>query len=146
MSYWNRNGKYQTQAIQIGDDVPEQGHAKLTTVELFRCASNVYYEIYNNGGCNFASEQAEEWTDSAKNVELKFLAVLGIDISKIEDLVYLMAEEYQRDSDMVEYDNSESEAFFKELTKEGGFMDQMMDSVIKKCKSLGYPFKEELED
>ena len=46
---------YQAQSDQIAKDVPAEGHAENIAVELFRCAQNVYYEIYNNGGGNMGS-------------------------------------------------------------------------------------------
>ena len=112
MSYWGSEGKYQSQSDQISKDVPASGHAQNVAVELYRCAQNVYYEIYNNGGGNMGCDAYQNNDhEFSKNTQLRHIASYGI-----------------------------------ELWKDGGFMDEMMNSVIEKCKALGYPFKEDLED
>lgn len=147
MSYWGSEGKYQAQKDQIEQDVPAEGHAQNVAVELYRCAANVYYEIYNNGGGNMG---CDAWQNSnhehSRNSHLSHIASYGIDTSKLEELVEKMVEEYETEREHDYYDNSESEEMVKELWKDGGFMDKMIDSVIEKCRDLGYPFKEELED
>jgi len=147
LSYWNSKGVYQSQSDQIAKDVPAEGHAEKITVELFRCAQNVYYEIYNNGGGNMGCD-AYQGNDGehGKNTQLKHLASYGIDTSEIEDAVEKMVEEYESEREHDYYDNTESEAMVEELWKEGGFMDEMMDNVIQKCQELGYKFKEDLEE
>ena len=144
-SYWSENGFYQAQSDQIAKDVPASGHAQNVAVELYRCAQNVYYEIYNNGGGNMGCD-AYQGNDGeyGKNTQLKHLASYGIDTSDIDDAVEKMVEEYETDREHDYYDDSESEAMVKELWKEGGFMDQMMDDVILKCHELGYKFEEEI--
>ena len=147
MSYWGSEGKYQAQKDQIEQDVPAEGYAQNVAVELYRCAANVYYEIFNNGGCNMGMDASDDrFHEHSRNQNLSHIASYGIDTSKIDELVEKMVEEYERESDMIEYDNSESEAMVGELWKDGGFMDEMMNSVIEKCKDLGYEFKEDLED
>ncbi len=147
MSYWGSEGKYQAQNDQIAEDVPAEGHAQNVAVELYRCAQNVYYEIFNNGGCNMGMDAYDDrWHEFSKNTQLKHVASYGIDTSKLDDVVEKMVEEYETEREHDYYDNSESEEMVKELWKDGGFMDQMMDSVIEKCAELGYPFKEDLED
>ena len=145
MSYWSETGIYQAQSDQIAKDVPAEGHAEKITVELFRCAQNVYYEIYNNGGDNMGCDAFDDrFHEYSKNTQLHHLASYGIDTSKIDDAVEKMVEEYEYEREHDDYDNSESEAMVKELWKEGGFMDQMMDDVILKCHELGYKFQEEI--
>ena len=147
MSYWGSEGKYQTQSDQIAEDVPAEGHAQNIAVELFRCAQNVYYEIYNNGGGNMGCDAYQSNShEFNKNMQLQHIASYGIDTSKLDDLVEKMVEEYETERDRDYYDNSESEAMVEELWKDGGFMDEMMNSVIEKCAELGYSFKEDLED
>lgn len=53
-SYWNGDGKYQAESDAIGALVPNQGKSDNKYVNLFRCMSNVYYDMYNNGGFNLA--------------------------------------------------------------------------------------------
>lgn len=144
-SYWNSNGLYQTQSDQIAQDIPAEGHAQNVAVELYRCAQNVYYEIYNNGGGNMGCDAYQNNDhEFSKNTQLRHIASYGIDTSELDELVEKMVEEYEREREHDYYDDSESEAMVKELWKEGGFMDQMMDDVILKCQELGYKFEEEL--
>lgn len=145
MSYWNSTGTYEKQSAQITEDVPASGHAENVAIELYRCAQNVYYEIYNNGGCNLGMDASDDRSEFSKNSQLQHIASYGIDTSNIDDLVDKMVEEYETEKEHDYYDNSESEAMVKELWKEGGFMDEMMDNVIQKCQELGYKFKEDLE-
>ena len=146
LSYWNNNGKYEKQAQQIRKDVPASGHAENVAVELYRCSANVYYEIYNNGGCNMGMNASDDrWSEHSKNTQLLLLASYGIDTSKIEDMVEKMVEEYEREAEHDYYDDSESDTMVREIWKEGGFMDQMMDSVIEKCAELGYKFEDDID-
>lgn len=50
-SYWTSTGKYQALSKQFRSLVPNEGPAE-PPLELFRCATNIYYDCYNNGGCN----------------------------------------------------------------------------------------------
>ena len=86
----------------------------------------------------------DRYHEFSKNTQLKHIASYGIDTSKIEDVIDKMVEEYEREREYDYYDDSESEAMVKELWKDGGFMDNMMNDVILKCHELGYKFEEEL--
>jgi len=146
LSYWINNGKYEEQSQQIQKDVPTSGHAENIAVELYRCGANVYYEIYNNGGGNMGCDAHQNNNhEYSKNTQLRHIASYGIDTSKLDELVEKMVEEYEIETEHDYYDSSESEAMVDELCKEGGFMDEMMDSVIEKCAELGYKFDEELQ-
>ena len=48
-TYWERNGKYQAIANWLESQVPDSGHAQLTAVELFRAATRLYHDHFNNG-------------------------------------------------------------------------------------------------
>ena len=143
MSYWSNKGELQDWADQIEKDVPSSGHAETLPVELFRCASNVYYEIFNNGGCNLVDDHPGEF---GKHTQLQHIASYGIDVSEIEELADQIKQEYEDSMDGDYFDDSESSAMCKELWKDGGFMDRMMNEVLYKCQELGYQFKEEDED
>ena len=138
-SYWNETGMYQAEANQLEKDIPREGHAKLTTVELFRCASNIYYDIMNNGGCNICPRDTGEFS---KYTQLMFLKNVGIEVGKIIELANLKETEDERDIDTYGYDSSESDELWETITTHGGYCDQMMDEVIMKCHELGYKFKE----
>lgn len=51
-TYWEGNGKYQDQATALQALIPDEGKAADPSIELSRCISNIYYDCYNNGGCN----------------------------------------------------------------------------------------------
>jgi hypothetical protein len=59
-SYWDGNGKYEAINKRLEKMVPTSGEVPLPEVnkalEHFRKASNAYYDIFNNGGCNRAAE------------------------------------------------------------------------------------------
>lgn len=50
--YWNGNGKYQNEADKISKLIPDVGYTNNKYMNLFIIASNIYYDVYNNGGCN----------------------------------------------------------------------------------------------
>lgn len=55
-SYWDNNGKFQALVTELQKLVPASGKVvmprKNKKLEKFRAASNAYYDIFNNGGCN----------------------------------------------------------------------------------------------
>jgi hypothetical protein len=60
-SYWNSKGKYQQFANKLNELIPVEGsvpnpRSTNKALEYFRRASNAYYDIFNNGGMNRASE------------------------------------------------------------------------------------------
>ncbi len=55
-TYWNNKGKYQKESDTLQKLVPDSGEASDTKIDLFRRASNLYYEIFNNGGDNLQGE------------------------------------------------------------------------------------------
>lgn len=58
-NYWNGTGRWQALADKLNHLVPPQGEVKgdgSEKLELFRRASNAYYDLFNNGGCNVPKE------------------------------------------------------------------------------------------
>jgi hypothetical protein len=52
--YWNEKGRYQDLHKSLQEAlVPREGEADTEHGEILRIASNLYYDIFNNGGCNF---------------------------------------------------------------------------------------------
>ena len=52
-TYWNNKGKFQAQYDYIYNNLmPTYGSCSNEHIEAIRCASNIYYEYYNNGNCN----------------------------------------------------------------------------------------------
>lgn len=59
-TYWNNNGTYETACRVLEAYIPDEGSAvaarKNPKLEVFRKASNCYYDLFNNGLCNRAAE------------------------------------------------------------------------------------------
>ena len=51
-AYWNENGKYQAFVQKLEDRLPAIGYTSNVHVNLFIAMSHLYYDAYNNGGCN----------------------------------------------------------------------------------------------
>lgn len=51
-TYWFHNGKYQKELERLQKNIPSFGPADCLRFEIFRIASKLYYDKYNNGGCN----------------------------------------------------------------------------------------------
>tara|TARA_B100000941_G_scaffold289843_1_gene270174 strand:+ start:1000 stop:1716 length:717 start_codon:yes stop_codon:yes gene_type:complete len=52
-TYWNNNGKHQSKLEDLNARLIPQGSME-GPMELFRCFSKLYYDVYNNGGGNFS--------------------------------------------------------------------------------------------
>lgn len=48
-TYWNDDGQYQKQAKELEELVPDSGPAKTLRGEIFRAATKVYHDYFNNG-------------------------------------------------------------------------------------------------
>jgi hypothetical protein len=61
-NYWGGNGTHQELADRLAKLVPTEGPVlkarRNPALERFRQASNAYYDLYNNGGCNRAGSIA----------------------------------------------------------------------------------------
>lgn len=53
-TYWNSLGKYQDEVDRINKLVPSRGRTDNRYMNLFLVASNLYYDMYNNDGCNIS--------------------------------------------------------------------------------------------
>jgi len=59
-TYWNSLGKYQEKYELKSDEmIPTSGMSKTIKGELLRCASRLYYDVYNNGLCNDKTYEIE---------------------------------------------------------------------------------------
>ena len=66
-TYWNGNGTYEAHANYLTGFIPHTGECQMqndklnTPLEVVRCINNIYYDVYNNGGCNlYESEHADK--------------------------------------------------------------------------------------
>lgn len=53
--YWDNQGKYQEHYDALLDDLPEVGNGTTRASEIFRAATKLYYDFYNNGMVNNTS-------------------------------------------------------------------------------------------
>lgn len=68
-TYWNNNGKYQNEYEWLDAHlVPVSGMAETTNGEALRCVANIYYDAYNNGGCNFDIKR-DQWNSLKRWLE-----------------------------------------------------------------------------
>jgi len=72
--YWNKNGKFQTVAMQLEAMIPMEGAVKNPKknrqLEHFRKAVNCYYDLYNNGLMNRAQSFAKVFGISSGEYKL----------------------------------------------------------------------------
>jgi hypothetical protein len=53
MTYWSNEGTYQAEAEVLNELVPGSGEAKTLKGEIWRAATKIYYDYFNNGFGNF---------------------------------------------------------------------------------------------
>lgn len=106
MTYWNHNGTHQALANEIKKLVPQSGPAGTPSAELFRHATNMYYDIYNNGGGNLVWSRRDAVDAMA---ELK--RVTGFELSKdglrAVEMIRAALDEADEITDSGEYDNDD---------------------------------------
>jgi hypothetical protein len=51
-TYWNNKGKYQEWADEISETMPDMCDTDNKNMNVFIAMTNLYYDIYNNGGGN----------------------------------------------------------------------------------------------
>lgn len=52
-TYWNKNGEEQALSDRLSAMIPSRGVADNTHLNLWRLAVNAYYDLHNNGLCNW---------------------------------------------------------------------------------------------
>jgi hypothetical protein len=77
MTYWNEKGKHQAEYDELVKQVPGSGKAEAEHIELLRCIGNVYYDCYNNGGCNLNIRRDE--LDTIKSMSDRIIDKMGDD-------------------------------------------------------------------
>lgn len=69
-TYWNGNGKYHALGNKLREMIPDEGQVpnprKNRKLEKFRKAVNCYYDLYNNGLINRASQFSKVFGISAR--------------------------------------------------------------------------------
>ena len=92
LTYWNSKGKYQAAADALQHLVPDEGSVpnprQNKALEKFRCATNCYYDLYNNGLCNRASQFARVFGFGASRYKETWRGY-----GKFSDRLYVKTEE-----------------------------------------------------
>lgn len=112
-TYWNCRGEMQADADDLRHRlIPDQGHAPTGHGEILRCVSNVYYDLYNNGGENLAHSREEDFRHVRQNVGTVGLedgsdairAVLAIEraLDELDDSSYGALPEDEVEEDFLE--------------------------------------------
>jgi hypothetical protein len=107
MKYWSNQGTYEAEAAELGNLVPMMGRADTFKGEVWRAATKIYHDYFNNGFGNNWKEAAEFLLDSVE------LPKSVIDI--------LLEHANGNMSDGADYDAQ---------------MDQMIDAVIVQLRGI----------
>jgi hypothetical protein len=94
--YWNGEGKYQKQHSEIFNRlVPSEGKAKTKAGEILRMVSSIYYDQFNNGGCNLWEGRREDVNglhylvpDEKKGEAMRFSVPLDVMREDVSDSAY----------------------------------------------------------
>ncbi len=72
-NYWNNRGRYQSLADKLAELIPVMGEVENAEqrpeLERFRLAQNYYYDIFNNGVCNYEDAVFEMFRISPEDAE-----------------------------------------------------------------------------
>ena len=60
-TYWNSNGKHQAFVDALEDRIPAIGYTSNVHVNLFLAMTHLYYDAYNNGGCNIEDNYMRDY-------------------------------------------------------------------------------------
>lgn len=77
-TYWNGKGKHESESKRIAELIPRFGITNNPYLNLFITSSCLYYDIYNNGGCNIKECYQEDiekyivpYADEIKSINFK---------------------------------------------------------------------------
>lgn len=66
-SYWEKSGAYQKEIDDLFDTlVPQTGSAETIAGEMVRGVSRLYYDYFNNGNCNVADAEYDDYGNITK--------------------------------------------------------------------------------
>lgn len=72
MGYWENSGKYQVKANQLQQNMPTMGKTNNEKYNAFIGMVNVYYDVYNNGGCNLSNTRMQDGIKDVKKILKQF--------------------------------------------------------------------------
>ena len=114
-TFWAGKNKYQDRYELLWKLIPSSGEVKLKdyelecAVEVLRAYSRIYYDIYNNGGCNVVEEQWEEYEFSpyykplVKKIDMYLYDGKDLRYDNFERLIYsICVKNYTAQKDYLE--------------------------------------------
>ena len=139
-TYWSEKGKYQEEYDLIQVLMPSEGHAEDNNVDLVVMGSNIYYDVYNNGGCNLNNPRFLVYLDTIKGN--------GIDLGVVRQL--------QESFNVIDHDEecdpiyeSDTPDFDEACKKCDEIIDELMERVdpdiIEKCREEREVYEESRE-
>lgn len=159
-SYWNGNGKYQEEQEKLDSLKPSMGMTENKYVNLFLTISNIYYDVYNNGGGNLKDSYPERiekyivpFADELKSLRLNVKLDTLIRNFKKEDkleafldevIMYLQNKDLNYKKYSVFFNNDTEE--LSKVEKEGfyeitfGLEDEYNEWVNFRMKSWNFKF------
>lgn len=142
-SYWNDKGRYQNVYDKLSKLIPECGMADTTHVEALRCITNIYYDVYNNGGGNLYERHIHDAHDGGEYYEYYTYTLNDYYADMVVKVTCFI------DGEPVQWwrnaDNTEFGEAFLESVKQGGYMsssktlvllETIMDQVIKRAYGI----------
>lgn len=79
-TYWSGSGKHQDLCSLLDEKTPNCGYTSNPYMNLWITMSKLYYDAYNNGGCNIE----DNYEDDFKNNVLPYLPDVDLDMFKLE--------------------------------------------------------------
>ena len=130
-TYWDGNGKQQEELKYLENQTPSWGMTDNKFMNLFIVASNVYYDVYNNGGGNLKESFpkrietyllpfASELKSLRLNVKMETLVRNFKNKEKLERfldeiILYLQDKDLSYDKQTIFFDNEKEEVSRKEV-------------------------------
>lgn len=95
-TYWNNNGKYQKFVDEKLKTIPNMYFTDNEYMNLFIEINNLYYDIYNNDGCNFRLDKVTRIKSVVKNFKISKARSDHDYLEEITDEIF----EYLMDKDL----------------------------------------------
>ena len=121
-TYWRKSGTHQKIHNRLEALIPSEGRADFTHIELLRCASNIYYDFYNNGAGNLHVYKDQLFLIKSWEDEIKAKMQQGVDFDKIIGECMEDAEDENRRYISAMLDNEVSSVY------DG--LEKVMDAII----------------
>lgn len=139
-SYWNDKGRYQNVYNKLSAQIPVSGESDKANIEALRCITNIYYDIYNNGGGNLYERHIHDACDGGEYYEYYTYTLNDYYADMVVKVTcFIEGEPFQwwRNADNTDL----GEAIIKSA-KQGGYLssdktlvllEKIMDNVIRKA-------------